>query len=101
MRGGDRARLASAFAARSGGRAALCVAVVHGSPFSRKSVGMTGGAVPLLPMKPNTAVPPLGAITPFHMPAVFDAARVWPDGRNVAFQPWLKLSPLAMVQLSV
>jgi hypothetical protein len=52
-------------------------------------------------MNPNAALPPPGAMTPFHAPAVFDAARVWPDGRNVAFQPLLKLSPVAAVQFRV
>src|SRR5262245_27973076 len=101
MLGGGITTLASAGAAGFGHSAAAGAPVIHGLPSSRKSVGMTGGAVPSLPMNPNPAGPPLGEITPFHAPAVLEAARVWPDGMYVAFQPLLKLSPLAMVQLNV
>src|ERR1043165_2734582 len=99
---GDRSsRLASAVAVRDGSAAARWVPVVHACPLSRKSVGITGGDAPLLPTNPNAAVPPPGAMPPFPAPAVFDAASAEPDGRNVAFQPLLKLSPLATVQLRV
>src|ERR1044071_2002884 len=101
MAGDGGSRLASAVALRDGSAAARWGPVVHACPVSRKSVGMTGGDAPLLPTTPTEAVPPPGAMTPFHAPAVFDAASACPDGKNVAFQPLLKLSPVATVQLRV
>src|ERR1041384_8200670 len=101
MIGGVSTRRASAVAECGRGAAALWVPVKHGCRVSRKSVGTTGGDAPLLPMNPNAAVPPPGAMTPFHAPAVFDAASTWPDGKNVAFQPLLKLSAAAAVQFRV
>src|ERR1044071_8394339 len=101
MAGDGGSRLASTVVVPDGSAAARWVPVVHTCPLSRKSVGMTGGDAPLLPTNPNEAVPPPGAMTPFHAPAVFDAASAWPEGKNVAFQPLLKLSPVATVQLRV
>jgi len=46
--------------------------VVHGWPFSRKSLGTTAAAGPLLPTNPKLTFP-FGAMTPFQLPAVLEA----------------------------
>src|SRR5262249_40099561 len=101
MIGGVSTRRASPVVGCDRSTAALWGPAKHGCPLSRKSGGATGGDAPLVPTNPNAAMPPPGAMTPFHAPAVFDAASTWPDGKNVAFQPLLKLSAVATVQFRV
>jgi hypothetical protein len=66
-------------------------------PLSVNAVITSAGGELLLIWKPKADVPPLGASSPFQLPAGLDAVMVEPDGLKVAFQPPLNDSPAPSV----
>jgi hypothetical protein len=67
------------------------------TPLSVNAVITFAGGELLLIWKPKVDVPPLGASSPFQLPAGLDAVTVEPDVLKPAFQPPLNDSPAPSV----